>query len=119
MPPQPISAMPGRSFGLVGGLTAVSAAVASCLCTNHKGNPVAAAVAVQDARKERREIWTGLFMRIIEGRKFGPVKRNRNEKLIFFILRNLYKSRSQPERGASLRSNCWRLWRSNAPRSVQ
>src|SRR5450759_1766369 len=76
MPPQPISAMPGRSFGLMGGLAVASAAAAICLWMNHKGNPVAAAVAVQEARKDRREIWTDLFMRLIENRKRSMVKLN-------------------------------------------
>src|ERR1039457_681065 len=84
MPPQPINAMPGRSFGLVGGLAAVSAAAASSLWTNHKGNPAAAAVAVQEARKDRREIWTDLFMKPIENLKLSTVKRNYRKELLSY-----------------------------------
>ena len=54
MPPQPISAIPGRSLGLG---TAGGACADSSRSTNHSGNPVAAAMAVQWLRKDRREMF--------------------------------------------------------------
>src|SRR6266581_553793 len=57
MPPHPTRAMPGRSFGpsdLDLGVAALSSR-----STNHAGRPVAAAVAPQSRRKERREMLKG------------------------------------------------------------
>src|ERR1035438_8428220 len=60
-PPQPTSAMLGRSFGLgrPGVLVAASAAKAAFLWTTHNGNPAAAAAIEHWARNERREMWNG------------------------------------------------------------
>ena len=51
--------MPGRSFGLRDG-GAASCAAESSLSTNHRGTPVAAAVAAQRFTKDLRDIWKGL-----------------------------------------------------------
>ena len=56
MPPQPMSAMPGRSFGEVTA-GACCCAASSSRWTNHKGSPVAAAIVAQSLTNVRREIW--------------------------------------------------------------
>ena len=61
IPPQPTSAIPGRSLALAGAGACVDAD--SSRSTNHRGNPVAAAIAVQWLRKVRREIWMRLDIR--------------------------------------------------------
>ena len=53
MPPQPISATPGRSLGEVTAGACVAAS--SSRCTNHNGSPVAAAMVAQSLTKVRRE----------------------------------------------------------------
>jgi len=61
MPPQPISATLGRSFGLVTEL--VASAAANWRSKNQTGKPLAAAASVARRRKERRETWKEVFMR--------------------------------------------------------